>query len=197
MSNAGSSPAPTTNQSIYFMRKLRAFFTIISVLVVSLVSFDSFAQDEIDETTQTVVIDTDNEEMVALLRDMATELGTTTEYLFDVTVRQAHVAATKSMINIVVVLVIGVMLIFLTAFFVRKFQKDIQDYADRHQDGKLDGEDRRSISNSKLFKWLLSLVIGFISFSIAINELGTVIDGFVNPEYWALNDILDAISGGE
>jgi len=164
---------------------------------VSLVSFDSFAQDEIDETTQTVVIDTDNEEMVALLRDMATELGTTTEYLFDVTVRQAHVAATKSMINIVVVLVIGVMLIFLTAFFVRKFQKDIQDYADRHQDGKLDGEDRRSISNSKLFKWLLSLVIGFISFSIAINELGTVIDGFVNPEYWALNDILDAISGGE
>ena len=176
------------------MRKLISFFTIVSVLFVSLVSFDSFAQNDIDEQNQTVVIDTDNEEIVALLRDMAHELGTTTEYLFEVTVRQGSVAATKSIVHIIISSLLGIIIVFFVRRKSRKEKDKIQDYADEKQDGKLDNQDKESIRVLNVLTQVVNIIVVIAIVGIAMAEMNTVIDGLVNPEYWALDDILSTIS---
>lgn len=121
-----------------------------------------------------------NKEFTEFLEKLAAKLGTTAEYLWKVLIIQAKVSAIKSLIFIVTVYIIGLVL----AKFHIKYLKKISDnkYDDRNT---YESSEVTSVVMCILFVGWVVLFIGHIfSYSNMIN-------GFFNPEYWALNKILD------
>lgn len=108
------------------------------------------------------------QEMVNLLKELATQLGTTTEYLWAVTIKQAYIQAYVSLIVCLFPLVAMVGWASLVFYCIKK---------------KVDGD-------------LITIlcIVGLIALLASCALWGThipqVIAGFYNPEYWALDNIL-------
>ena len=115
-------------------------------------------------------------EMSELLRDLATQLGTTTEYLWEVLIKQAYVH------SIMLWLPITFFIITLpTMFFLRRMYKkqDEEENWSRWMDFKIGFGISIGVNIILFF-----VCIGCIANSIAINY---------NPEFWALDEILRRI----
>jgi hypothetical protein len=109
-----------------------------------------------------------NEETTKLLENLANKLGTTSEYLWSVLLKQAPIDATISLFQTAVIFFIGYLL----------YKK-------------------RSIVNSEYDERLpifvaVAIVWSIVSF-ITIMCIGDIINGYFNPEYWALQRVMDMI----
>lgn len=114
-----------------------------------------------------------NEQTTKLIEQLAAKLGTTAEYLWTVLIAQARIEAIEcaivSLIFLILTLVSG-----LTFFYCRK--KYLQD----DEDGYMAGQ-------------IFSSVIGVFCVIPAIMYGVGIVTPMMNPEYWALKQILNQI----
>ena len=118
-----------------------------------------------------------------LIEQLAAKFGTTTEYLWGVLLRQAPIDSTINLIQIALVMLFG--------WFLYKTHKRLMK-----KDG--DGNYARNSYEKYEMGATLPMVIGAIVFAILIFVsflcIPDIINGYFNPEYWALNKILSTLT---
>lgn len=117
-----------------------------------------------------------------LLEKLAAKLGTTTEYLWGVLVKQSAFSATIDLIYFISSIILGIVIFT----YHRKFSKKIEEgrYADTMYD-KHDG--------NIIIPMIIFTIIFLVLFIYGICSIPNIINGFFNPEYWALKEILNSI----
>jgi len=115
------------------------------------------------------------EELTGVLEQLALKLGTTTEYLWGVLISQARISAITDLIYIILVSIIGIII-----YKVHKnlMKEDKYDYYE---------EPLIAVMFIVSFVWCVLFIACFFS-------IGNIINGFFNPEYWALKEILDVVN---
>ncbi len=113
-------------------------------------------------------------EIAPLLETLAKKLGTTAEYLWAVLVKQAFIA---SCIDILQYIILGVA----TYFFIKLTKKYW-----------LMGEEKRWDTIWLIIPGIAGVALLLI-WIVAFIAIQNTITGFINPEYWALNKILDVV----
>lgn len=108
-----------------------------------------------------------------LLETLAKNLGTTVEYLWSVLLKQAPISATIDLILLILVLVAGYLLYRLHL--------------------KLSGEYIYDDSDIAVPLMCMAAVIWFLIFIVAVCCIPSIINGYFNPEYWALKEILNSV----
>lgn len=122
-----------------------------------------------------------NQQLTQLLEKLASKLGTTTEYLWGVLLKQARISAIESLLFILFVYAMAVLLIVLNKKFSKK--KSNSTYA------------ATIYSENESVEWIMiiSTVIWVILFISSLFSCSNAIDGFLNPEFWALNQITNKL----
>jgi hypothetical protein len=110
-----------------------------------------------------------NEQLTKLIEHLADKLGTTTEHMWGVLLRQAPISASIGIL-------LDALCIALVCFGWKKLCAK-----------KFDGYDADMIrSMSFLVMWLITI----LCLAVVGLSLSTDIAGFLNPEYWALKQLL-------
>ncbi len=125
-----------------------------------------------------------NENSQKLLEALAQKLGTTTEYLWGILIKQAPIDAAITLFQIVLVMVFGIIL-----FRIHKKMMVVKEYENGY--GKESGYEHYNVGA------ILPMVVGcfvLVVFSIiSFLCIPDVVSGFFNPEYWALNKVLYSV----
>jgi len=116
-----------------------------------------------------------NEQLIGLIDKLAVKLGIAVEILWTALIKQAYVSNTVDLVAFFILAAISIW-----GFkFIRNKTKDGGEW---HDDGDASG-----------ISWLLwGLYTIVIALIICLNLSGTV-SGIINPEYWALKEILGAV----
>ena len=120
-----------------------------------------------------------NTEITNLLATLADKLGTTSEYLWGILLRQAPISATVILIQIIFTVLSGIFLWKLHKYFSKETDERYSMY-DRSNGG---------LEVLIIIFSVLILIIGIVSFF----QIENVLNGYFNPEYWALNKILNTL----
>ena len=123
-----------------------------------------------------------NENTTLMLQQLAAKLGTTTEYLWGILLRQAPIDATINLIQSLLILVY--------CFFIYKKHKSLSEVKD-YNGYKERGYDHYNDNVSILM--IIGCVVGIILLFAMFFTVDNVINGYFNPEYWSLNKILNAV----
>ena len=115
-----------------------------------------------------------NDETAKVIDGIAAKLGTTTEYLWGVLIRQAPISATITLVYFVVLLLIGFGLFRLHKYFMK------EDAYDNYNN------DPMLLMIILSAAWVILMVICFLN-------LDNIFIGYFNPEYWAINKILNSL----
>lgn len=115
-----------------------------------------------------------NDETQKLIEQLAQKLGTTTEYLWSVLLRQAPVDATITLMQILLVIFSGIALY--------KMNKHFSD-----DDNKISYD---SADVAIVIPMVICAIIWIILAIACFFCIGDVINGYFNPEFWALDYIL-------
>lgn len=144
------------------------------------------------------------EQVLTLLEGMASKLGVAVEHLWEVLVRQQQTQGITDLIWAG----IDIVIIICLAIFGTKLIKYVREQYAAEKEARLSGGYtdycNRNISSDKedwlkIFMWLIPIFGGLFviiaACSFALNlELG--IQKLLNPEYFALKELLDTIKGG-
>lgn len=122
----------------------------------------------------------ENQNVTQLIEKLASKLGTTTEYLWSVLVKQAYVS---SIIDIVVSIVLVVISYLVIKGILKAYKKEQEECS---RSSYYSSMDNPLFMLGCIFGGIFILVSGFI---ILVN-IGNIITGLTNPEYWALNKVL-------
>lgn len=118
-----------------------------------------------------------NDQTAKLIEQLAAKLGTTSEYLWSILLRQAPISATIMLIQIIIVLLIG-----LGLWRAHKhFNNSDNDMCYNDSDGGLE-----------VFMTVGCVVYAFL-FVGCLFCVDRIINGYFNPEFWALNYILNKV----
>ena len=120
-----------------------------------------------------------NTEITDLLTTLADKLGTTSEYLWGILLRQAPISATVILIQIIFTVLSGIFLWKLHKYFAKETDENYSMY-DRSNGG---------LEALIIIFSVLTLIIGIVSFF----QIENVLNGYFNPEYWALDKILNTL----
>jgi hypothetical protein len=111
-----------------------------------------------------------------ILEKLAEQLGTTTEYLWGILLKQAPIAATMEVIFTLITIIMGVAL-----FRMNKY---------------LSNDDNKVNYDTHEFMYA-PIIIGAIVFIVcAIGSLtcfDIIVNGYFHPEYWALEKIINSL----
>lgn len=124
-----------------------------------------------------------NEQTAKLLEQLASKLGTTSEYLWGILLKQAPIDATITLLQ--------TLFLFLVGWGLWKVHKKLlskpsgQDYDDSYYEKYKIGAIFPMVLVT--FGWGIMMLICFCSFS-------SIVSGYFNPEYWALKEILNSLS---
>lgn len=118
-----------------------------------------------------------NEKLTALLEKLATQLGTTTQYLWKVLISQARVSGIKSLVYIVLVIVSGISLFLLH----KKCCKT--------EEGFFSYDDNEGL----IVMMIILAIIWVVMFFIGMDAMSNMLNALFNPEYWALKEVLDIL----
>lgn len=111
-----------------------------------------------------------NDTTEQLIRELAEKFGTTTEHLWGVMVRQATVSATM---DIIVFTVIGIVLLFAGNTLIKVSKRE--DFED----------------DPLVYFWVCIIILfAGMWFTVGLMTASDVLTRFVNPEYWALKQLL-------
>ena len=120
-----------------------------------------------------------NSENTKLIEQLAERLGTTAEYLWAVMLSQAQVYAITTSIEIIAIIIMGVVLVH----YHMKFAKE-KDGISLYEEYDLG---LPILMGVLAIFWFLLAVVGFFCIS-------NIVTAIVNPEYWALDKLLDTIN---
>ena len=116
------------------------------------------------------------EQLEPMLRELAAQLGTTVEYLWGVMITQAHVYVLSYIVYLV--------LFFLVFFITYKLIKNLANEAD----------DDLECMQIPQFILIVVLCFGLVAGTIGLTiEFSNFLTALLNPEYWALQQILEYI----
>lgn len=116
-----------------------------------------------------------------LIEQLAGKLGTTTEYLWGVMIRQAPIYAFSTLLEMCIVAALGVILFKVhKKFSLSRGDNIYNNLYDKYE--------------AALFIMVIGTIIWSILFIISICLISQVITAIANPEYWALMKILDKIN---
>jgi len=118
-------------------------------------------------------------DLTPLLERLAAELGTTVEMLWSVLLKQAAISATTN-----VVLSVLLVLIFIGCFQLVQRKTTVAPETEEHY-ACSDWEDE-----GKVIAWVILAAIAAIFLAIIIGGIHNVVSGYLNPQYWALKEIL-------
>jgi hypothetical protein len=120
-----------------------------------------------------------NEDTTKLVEQLATKLGTTSEYLWNILLKQAPVDAAISLVQILLMVSAGYFLVVINNNRIAYNKENADSYSD-----------------DSLYCAALAVggVIYVLMLFFCLGLIEDVINGFFNPEYWALNKILNTIS---
>ena len=119
------------------------------------------------------------EKITQLLEGLAIQLGTTTEYLWSVLVKQAYVAAISGTIQV----------ILLSLFTFALYRVSIGTYHKVNPDKGMGWEE---IIYIPLI--IVGVVVAVVWLCFLQQYPDLLMSAIFNPEYWALNHILEAIN---
>jgi hypothetical protein len=121
------------------------------------------------------------EEMSKLLSQLADKLGTTTEYLWGVLIKQAPIDAITTLFQMLLVLLFGIGL-----WKVHRWLSKSEDDSDCSR-----YEEYEELAIAPMVIATIVFVILSIVCFFCITD---VVNGFLNPEYWALDKILSKVN---
>ena len=118
-----------------------------------------------------------NENTTKLLEQLAQKLGTTSEYLWTILVSQAHLDAWHKLI----MLMLSVLaFILITRLNLRAYSKG--EYLDQYDD------------LTPRCGWAIVSTIVTLAFLIyGLSVISDILSGFFNPQFWALNYVMEAL----
>ena len=120
-----------------------------------------------------------NEQTAKMVEQLAEKLGTTTEYLWGILIRQAPMSAFIDLVYCVLVLFMGYGL-----FKVHKWLlKATEDYDSLYEQFK----------EGAVLPMVIASLVWCILFMGCFFSIANIINGFFNPEYWALNKVLRSL----
>jgi hypothetical protein len=126
------------------------------------------------------------EPIADLLKQLATQLGTTAQYLWGVLIHQAPISATISLIQIVLIGIYGLILWKTHKYLLKEIPKEERSYDD-------DKNRYQKFEEVAVIPMVLG-AIALITFTIiALCLISDVVNGYFNPEYWALQEILSKL----
>ena len=118
-----------------------------------------------------------NEQTTKLIEQLAQKLGTTAEYLWTVLLKQAPISAATDALYFILVIIAGIGLWKLHRYL-----------------SKERGEYEHSIyydqEETVIIPMVIIAIIWGICFIACFFSIGNIINGFFNPEYWALKEVL-------
>lgn len=117
-----------------------------------------------------------NEKTTQLIEQLAQKLGTTVEYLWSILLKQAFVDATTRLIIVICTIILGIIL-----------YKTHKSFSKKNSNGYT------SYDNKGYFIEIMVIsTVLFVVFILgSINCIPYIINGYFNPEYWALCKILE------
>jgi uncharacterized membrane-anchored protein len=116
-----------------------------------------------------------NEQTTKLIEQLSQKLGTTTEHLWSVLLKQAQVSAIMNLILLIVIIVVGIVLYKLH----KHFSKETSDYGNVYENNEI----TQFIMILSFIGWLVIMLFS------PILSIKNIINGFFYPEYWALMEI--------
>lgn len=125
-----------------------------------------------------------NEQTAKLLEQLANKLGTTSEYLWNILLKQAPIDATVTLLQTLFLIFVG--------WVLWKVHKKLlskppgQGYYDSYYEEYDVGAVLPMILVTGV--WGIMMIICFCC-------SGSIVSGYFNPEYWALKEILNALRG--
>ena len=121
-----------------------------------------------------------NDEILKALTTLASKMGTTAEYLWGVLLRQAPITGA---IDLAVMVAWVVMAVFLIRLVRRKTTTPAETDEDRNPNAEWSDE-------AAGFAWGGAIIFALITALIVGSGLSSVTAALLNPEYWALRQIL-------
>lgn len=120
-----------------------------------------------------------NEQTMKLIDQLAQKLGTTTEYLWSVLLKQAPISAITDLIFVAFTIFVG--------FVIYKVHKLLLS--------ENDGENSiyYNLEEAAVVPMIFVSIIWAIMFIACLFSIGNIINGFFNPEYWAFDKILSSL----
>lgn len=119
-----------------------------------------------------------NEGNLKLVEQLAQKLGTTAEYLWGILVKQAPISATIDLIYFVIIVISGIILFKIHQYLGKETETTNSIYCEKGENVAV--------------PMVIAAMIWVICFIICFFSIGNIINGFFNPEYWALKEILDS-----
>lgn len=119
-----------------------------------------------------------NQQLSQLLEKLANKLGTTTEYLWCVLLRQSRISASITLFYFLFIAAIGFIIYKLHRKFIKEDSKGNNSYYHH--------EELAVIMTIASVLWGIGVICCAFS-------LSNIFNGYFNPEYWALKEILDSI----
>lgn len=116
-----------------------------------------------------------------LLGQLAIKLGTTVEYLWKVLINQAYITGIVNIILYILLVVSGIVIYKFHRYFDRENDCGRSIYGDSYGDIQI-------VMVIIATLWAICLLAGIIN-------IGETVTCFVNPEYWALHEVLKVIGG--
>lgn len=124
-----------------------------------------------------------NEQTAALLRELATKLGTTAEHLWAMLVAQAKISAFISVAYIIFFTVLSTSLVL---------------YCRSRWNGESWKADRYEMWPALKSFWVTATsVIGGVTILVWLFGIYNIIIGLCSPEYWALNALSNLLKSGK
>lgn len=120
-----------------------------------------------------------NEQTTKLIEQLAQKLGTTTEYLWSVLLKQAPIEATVTLFQTLCVMLFG---LALWKIHKRLLKKESED--------KYSETGYEKYEESAIGPMIIATIVFAILFIICFCCVGDIVNGYFNPEYWALERIL-------
>ena len=119
---------------------------------------------------------------------IAANLGVAAEHVYGALLKQAMVSGVRSLVYIILCLAV----VYMVIRMLKKVYTDVKD--GNNNSIFLDGWDISAAGIIASFAGGIALFILFIAIIANISNASTAL---LNPEYWALKEILDTIKGAE
>ena len=117
------------------------------------------------------------ENLTQLLSMLAAKLGTTVEYLWTVLIKQAAISGVQNLIWGIICIVP----IILWVYYFRYFLKNKEEIKRKYDD------------ELHIIGLSVSLIVSLVFLALFAECINTAITAFINPEYWALKEILSQL----
>ncbi len=121
-----------------------------------------------------------NNQSTKLLEQLAEKMGTTVEYLWNILIYQAHIQAITVLIQMVI--------IFIATYFLIKLHIKFNKETDDKHSIYYEHEEAAGIP------MVIAGIVMAVLIIIAFFCITDVVNGFFNPEYWALQKVLKTIN---